>query len=106
MHTNVQVSPRLASALDRLKALGAQAPDTYAVSEAAAPALLAVLGDAKAAFAEAPRVGGAAPQPKQAPAQRSDELFDATPSTASVMAAAPSSDSFGARQVASKTKGD
>ena len=55
MHTNVVVTPRLEAALAAMKALATQEAHTFATDAAAAPALLAALEEAKAAFDAAPR---------------------------------------------------
>ena len=50
---NVELTDALAAALSRITSLGAQSPTTFATDATAAPALLAALNDAKAAFAAA-----------------------------------------------------
>ena len=53
--SNVRMTPGLEAALDQIRTLGAQAPDTFATDASAAPNLLAALVEAKRAFKETSR---------------------------------------------------
>ena len=53
LHSNVPLTPRLQAALGRIERLGDQEAHTFATDDAAAPALLDALDEAKAAFSEA-----------------------------------------------------
>ena len=101
LHTNVQMTARLATALKQMTSLCKQEPDTFACCSNATPLLLASLEEAKAAFAEAPRVMPSAHAQKTLRADHASCntseptcVIDATPSTASVMADERSAGAF------------
>ena len=107
MHTNVQMTARLASALDQIMALCNQEADTFSRCSEAAPALLASLEEAKAAFAEATRALPSAQTQKARVSERAAEptcVIDATPTTASVMSAKEGAEAveYGANVAAGK----
>ena len=96
LHTNVEMSERLALALKQITSLCKQEPDTFAVDSKAAPALLAALEEAKVAFVEVPRAMAASAKAQKAfdslCATEPSCVIDATPSTTSMISANQGSD--------------
>jgi len=82
LHSNVEVTPELQAALDKIQSLGNQEPDTFATDSSAAPAILLALEQAKAAFDAAPRVAPEAPLVAATPLTEAALASDDTDSAA------------------------